>query len=326
MGWFWADAVPSAPRPVMPHPIPSMTDASPPPGCPMHNKIQSPKAVVEPAAPTTTPSACPYTPPNASTPKNTETINKLNPLNWMPSNISNKPAADQNYNLGFDRERSSIPKGDGTGNWEYPSPQQMYNALRRKGFDDTQKDAVEPMVAVHNFLNEGAWAEILEWERRFNKGIVNGVTKSVRGEAGTVHHAASEEVWDESEAPVPQLERFMGRPGQLTPKARMMQAAAWAFPNSFSQEPPFDRHDWFVRRILPDGTAREVRYVIDYYSGPPEDDGMPVFFLDVRPAIDTPSAAAARVVRWGGDVWYRGTGGEARERERMLAALKEGKS
>lgn len=282
----------------------------------------------EPAAlPASTPAACPYTPPDPSNPKNADTINKLNPLNWMPSNLSNKPAPDQNYNLPLERERSTIPRGDGTGKvWEYPSPQQMYNALRRKGFDDTQKDAVEPMVAVHNFLNEGAWAEILEWERRFGNGIAKGFTKSMHGEAGTVHHAASEEIWDESQAPVPQLTRFMGRPGDLTPKARMLQAASWAFPGTFSTDLPFDRHDWFVKRITNDGAAKEVRYVIDYYSGAPDEDGMPVFFLDVRPAIDTPAAAAARVIRWGGDIWYRGTGGEARARERMLNAMKERES
>jgi len=56
-----------------------------------------------------------------------------------------------------------------------------------------------------------------------------------------------------------------------------------------------------------------VRYVIDYYSGPDESTGDPVFFLDVRPAVDTPSAAIARMMRWSGDVWYRGTGGSVRD-------------
>jgi len=78
-------------------------------------------------------------------------------------------------------------------------------------------------------------------------------------------------------------------------------------------EPPFDRHDWFVQRRLSNGTTREVRYVIDYYSAPPEPTGEPVFYLDVRPAVDTPTAAAERLIRWGGDVWYRGSGAAARE-------------
>ena len=52
--------------------------------------------------------------------------------------------------------------------------------------------------------------------------------------------------------------------------------------------------------------------MIDYYTGPPEPTGEPVFYLDVRPAM-TPSGAAERLVRWGGDVWWKATGGEARE-------------
>jgi cytochrome c heme-lyase len=44
---------------------------------------------------------------------------------------------------------------------------------------------------------------------------------------------------------------------------------------------PFDRHDWFVSRC-----GQEVRYVIDYYEAPEETPGVPVFHLDVRPAMD----------------------------------------
>ena len=78
-------------------------------------------------------------------------------------------------------------------------------------------------------------------------------------------------------------------------------------------EPPFDRHDWFVQRQTPGAPPREVRYVIDYYSGPPEPTGEPVFYLDVRPAVDRPSAAIERMMRWGGDVWHRASGAKARE-------------
>ena len=63
-----------------------------------------------------------------------------------------------------------------------------------------------------------------------------------------------------------------------------------------------------------DGQAREVRYVIDYYSGPPEPTGEPVFYLDVRPAVDGPTAAAERMLRWGGDFWHRASGAKAREK------------
>lgn len=78
-------------------------------------------------------------------------------------------------------------------------------------------------------------------------------------------------------------------------------------------EPPFDRHDWYVHRPIAEGQPKEVRYVIDYYSAPPEPTGEPVFYLDVRPAVDRPSAAIERMMRWGGDVWYRASGLSVRE-------------
>jgi len=115
-----------------------------------------------------------------------------------------------------------------------------------------------------------------------------------------------------TDLPRPRLSRFMGRPGELTPRARLLQAAGMVVP-SMRGEPPFDRHDWYVQRRMADGSSQEVRYVIDYYSGPPEPTGEPVFFLDVRPAIDGPTAAVQRMMRWGGDAWYRGTGAAVRE-------------
>jgi cytochrome c heme-lyase len=52
--------------------------------------------------------------------------------------------------------------------------------------------------------------------------------------------------------------------------------------------------------------------VIDYYSGPDDENGEPVFYLDVRPAF-TPIGAAERATRWGRDVWWRASGGDVRE-------------
>lgn len=67
-----------------------------------------------------------------------------------------------------------------------------------------------------------------------------------------------------------------------------------------STEPPFDRHDWVVRRP---NTGEEVRYVIDYYSAPPEPDGSPVFSLDVRPALDSLSSVKERIALAPEEVW-----------------------
>ncbi|MCO5590576.1 hypothetical protein L7F22_044547 [Adiantum nelumboides] len=58
---------------------------------------------------------------------------------------------------------TSAAEDDGS-KWEYPSPQQFYNALVRKGWE-TPEEHVEMMVLCHNFLNERAWNEVLEWER-----------------------------------------------------------------------------------------------------------------------------------------------------------------
>ncbi|OCK85803.1 cytochrome C1 heme lyase [Lepidopterella palustris CBS 459.81] len=311
MGWFWADTASSA---TPPHPLP-ISSAAPPPGCPMHKSSLSPKARLSDAA-STPAGACPYVPPDTPTPASalvpepapSSSRSFWNVLNNMPLNISQERAANQTVALPVDRETSTIPKGDGS-LWEYPSPQQMYNAMLRKGYTDTPQDAVESMVAVHNFLNEGAWAEIVEWERRFSRGWAQGWQSCKRGEDGSDFSTA----WGDGETPEPKLMRFTGRPGELTPKAQMMQLLGRIYPKKFGGEPPFDRHDWFVKRCNKEGACKEVRYVIDYYSGPPEPTGEPVFYLDVRPAVDGPSAAVERMLRWSGDVWWRASGGSARE-------------
>lgn len=244
----------------------------------------------------------------------------------MPFDLSNKRAEHQSQDLPLTREASTIPKGDGS-LWEYPSPQQMYNAMLRKGYTDTPADAVESMVAVHNFLNEGAWAEILGWERRFSSGLAEGYRICKRGEENA--NAAMEiddpfdTTWKSKDVPPPKLLHFTGRPGDMTPKSQIMLWLAWAAPGTFTRNPPFDRHDWFVRRYGKDGTSEEVRYVIDYYEGDPEPTGEPVFYLDVRPAVDGPRSAAERMVRWGTDVWWRATGGVVREVKIAEAARKK---
>ena len=158
------------------------------------------------------------------------TLSKLNPLNYMPSNLSQNRAAHQTVYLPTERETSSIPRGDAESNWEYPSPQQMYNAMLRKGYDDTPQDAVESMVAVHNFLNEGAWAEIVEWERRFAKGLVHGMQACKRGEEPYRPPRSSEE-------DSPRLVRFQGRPNEMTPKAKLIQAMGQIYPSKFQYVP-----------------------------------------------------------------------------------------
>lgn len=184
----------------------------------------------------TPPSSCPvsHTKVDAAPEKKEDSslLSKLNPLNYMFYSISQERAPNQTYALPTEREPSSIPKGSGDGNWEYPSPQQMYNALIRKGHTDTDVTAVEAMVAVHNFLNEGAWEEIVDWERRFSKGLKRGWDISKRGEKNAPMILRRLEA-QEGETVEPKLVRFQGRPGEMTPRAAMLQVMKKIYPAYF---------------------------------------------------------------------------------------------
>ena len=177
-------------------------------------------------------SSCPVKGPRDTVPQHessSSTLSKLNPLNYMLSNLSQARSPNQSVHLPVEREISSIPRGDVESNWEYPSPQQMYNAMLRKGYDDTPQDAVESMVAVHNFLNEGAWAEIVGWERRFSKGLGHGWRTCMEGE----ERFESSPSANDDDTPNPKLLRFQGRPRDMTPKARMFQALGQIYPSRY---------------------------------------------------------------------------------------------
>jgi cytochrome c heme-lyase len=203
----------------------------------------------------------------------------------------------------------------------------MYNAMLRKGYTDTPTDAVESMVAVHNFLNEGAWAEIVGWEARFARGLKEGWKICSKGEENATQLIGQQDFldtkWRDNAVPPPKLLRFTGRPDEPSPKAQLLSILSRVAPKTFSGDMPFDRHDWFVERCDAE-RCREVRYVIDYYEGEDGEKGEPVFFLDVRPAADGVRPVAERLVRWGSDVWWKASGGVVRE-VRRLEAEKERK-
>ncbi|RPB20690.1 cytochrome c and c1 heme-lyase [Terfezia boudieri ATCC MYA-4762] len=332
MGWFWADPVPwaaaAAEKPAQRTPA-----GHPPPSCPMHQ------------------SSTPTPPPPWERPmhnyksdddhgSSTAYTNTLNPFNLMPNLPSYPIHTDQSVPLPLQRTVSSIPKGatPDAGNWEYPSPQQMYNAMRRKGYVESnpgEAASIVNMVEVHNFLNEGAWGEILGWEREFGTGegwlgaakrrFQNGGVPPEEDEYQGTFFSPSESSSSTSGAD-PRLLRFQGRSQEPTPKARILQLVARFAPNSrFATPPPFDRHDWYVQRSTAASGEKgeEVRYVIDYYAGDPEPTGEPVFYLDVRPALDRPGAVMERAVRWGGEVWWKASGAVVRERERRERERRE---
>ena len=108
----------------------------------------------------------------------------------------------------------------------------MYNAMLRKGYDDTPEDAVESMVEVHNFLNEGAWQEIEGWEARFSGGLLDGWQACRRGDEGWSEMLMNGD-WRPRAGTSPKLLRLMGRPNDLSPKARFHQFLAWIYPGNF---------------------------------------------------------------------------------------------
>ena len=168
------------------------------------------------------------------------------------------------------RKQSTIPNADfvpehqpkDTKVWVYPSEQQYYNAMKRKGYDPSEND-VPVVLAIHNTVNEQGWKMLKDWE-------------NLKG-CGT-----------------PKLKRFMGRPKDLSPKAFLK--------GLFGYSKPFDRHDWIV-----ESNGEDVRYVIDFYKGSTTQaildasakgqSQLPVIamHMDVRPAVDSPSAALLRL-------------------------------
>jgi len=193
----------------------------------------------------------------------------IDPTNQMPANANQEPAPGQRIPLSKERIKSNIPKG-GTDNdsWLYPSPQMFYNALRRKGKDDGFKEEdADLVVAIHNNMNEKTWRKVMEWESQYCEVC-----------------------------PAPTLLKFMGRPDELSPKARLKTWFGWIS--------PFDRHDWYIDRC-----GKEVRYIIDYYydEASAKQDEVPSLqstnsiksiHVDVRPALDSFGSFSERITRF----------------------------
>ena len=180
------------------------------------------------------------------------------------------PHPDQVIPLSTHRVVSSIPKGSEEGvphhqggreedkNWVYPSEQQFYNAVRKKGWQGVDAATMPLVVRIHNEVNERGWSDVCRWERELHNN------------------------YD------PKLVKFMGRPKDLSPKAFFF----CRFLHLYKE--PFDRHDWYVS-TLPTGNNASPpprRYVIDFYNGQPKTpttaSSQPSMYIDVRPAIDTP--------------------------------------
>jgi hypothetical protein len=133
------------------------------------------------------------------------------------------PVPGQRVPLQTDRQVSSIPRGgtaeeqaaaprhqDGSSQqqkWVYPSEQQLYNAMLRKGWSNVPAESIPTVLQIHNHINERTWTQIQEWEGRGDLALA----------------------------------KFQGRPRDLSPKAFLCSSLLRI------SEPPFDRHDWYVQ-------------------------------------------------------------------------------
>jgi len=244
-------------------------------GCPVKHNPSSSSNIPPPKS--SNGGSCPVKHDGGQYPEYNVYSQPIDKTNQMPQGIRTQmPTPTQKSEISTERVKSSIPKGgetvDGT-TWTYPSPQQFYNALSRKGKlgDDTTEEDMESVVALHNNMNEKTWALVVEWEKQ-----------TYRADA------------------TPKLLKFMGRPHDLSPKATLKHYL-------LGHPLPYDRHDWTVLRE--DGST--VRYVIDYYydetrardtedsAKPSKDDrnATPSLLVDVRPALDGPGQFLARAVQ-----------------------------
>eukprot|EP00008_Paramoeba_atlantica_P003961 CAMPEP_0201491688 /NCGR_PEP_ID=MMETSP0151_2-20130828/30813_1 /ASSEMBLY_ACC=CAM_ASM_000257 /TAXON_ID=200890 /ORGANISM="Paramoeba atlantica, Strain 621/1 / CCAP 1560/9" /LENGTH=227 /DNA_ID=CAMNT_0047878163 /DNA_START=17 /DNA_END=700 /DNA_ORIENTATION=+ len=153
-----------------------------------------------------------------------------------------QPREGQKLNFDSTPRPSNIPKSGTDGTWTYPSPQRFYNALKKKGWR-MEEEAIPSVVSIHNTVNEQCWRKIMEYE--------------------SLHKQT---------CPNPKLLKFRGRPGDFTPKARMLSWIGYSL--------PFDRHDWVIDRC-----GQEVEYVIDFYQGESRTNAAVAIHLDVRPKL-----------------------------------------
>lgn len=109
-----------------------------------------------------------------------------------PSTTDTINTAPVQESLSTSRELSSIPRND-KGNWIYPSEAQFYAAMARKNHGPRAPD-MKVVVPIHNAVNERAWSHIKEWEAGHGGERCGGI----------------------------RLVSFKGRPGEPSPKARIL--------------------------------------------------------------------------------------------------------
>jgi len=138
-------------------------------------------------------------------------------------------------------------------NWLYPSPKMFWEAMNRKGTlpphlsnpeSPKTQEELEWIVTIHNVVNEQCWQEICKWERFRVKGCNGDDMKGLHSVTGTHSDVQENRIHEKTQstaaAHTPVLQRFLGRPDDLSPRA-------WFKSTLFGYRRPFDRHDWYIR-------------------------------------------------------------------------------
>jgi len=236
--------------------------------------------------------------PSTKQQQNTTTTTNINDKN-IPASLeeaamyAQTPQPNQRLPLSTHRLESSIPSGntndssnppahqiqipklnendeisgsnDNNNKWVYPSEQQVFNAMKRKGWKGIEEESIPSFLQIHNSVNERSWKEVCKWEEQVYANTKNHST----GLGGNGNGNNIE------------LVRFEGRPKDLSPKA-------WILSTFLSQDKPFDRHDWYISN----DKQEEKRYVLDFYM---KDNSF--VDIDVRPALDTTEAFVQRGIQ-----------------------------
>lgn len=181
------------------------------------------------------------------------------------------PHPDQRLPLSTHRSQSTIPRGE----TDKPNPH------HQRGAEESNKWVYPSEQQVFNAMKRKGWENVEE----------ESIPSFLQ-----IHNSVNERSWRqlcewESNDDIT-LVRFQGRPNTLSPKA-------WIWSNLFFQEKPFDRHDWFIDN----GVDHEKRYVLDYYMNESAVTGLPRVEIDVRPALDNPTAFYERAKRIAQDLF-----------------------
>ena len=228
----------------------------------------------------------------------TDRINNNNKCNYK--NESCPHLVNQSSPSSTNTNTNTAPIGN---YWVYPSAQMFWNAMKRKGtLPDHLKDLndsethkeMDWIVTIHNVVNEQCWQEISKWERfrvegcRYISNISDNTNKI--GNNTAISNGSSNKIIDNKGIEI-KLQRFLGRPDDLSPKA-------WFKSKILGYRKPFDRHDWFVKSNKESLPPR--RYIIDFYTGKGSDSSGLVnsVYLDVRPAMDSVDEAVLRVKKF----------------------------